>query len=88
MDSYETRYPRRNAPPTAPNLLVEMAPTIITWGQLESYFKDTREAVLQELAEAETDRQMWQAQGKLALTLELLNLRAILATLEEAQGKE
>lgn len=87
MDNYHTLYPSRLAPKSEVNPLAEMAPTIIAWGDLDAYFKDLRERTIQEISDTEDERVLWRAQGKLALILELQNLRSILQVLDNA-GKE
>lgn len=84
MDTYETRYPSRTAPPTKNPL--ELQPMVISWITLETYFGDMRERAIRDLAEAETERALWQGQGKLALLDELAHLRDILQVLD-SQGK-
>lgn len=85
MDTYETRYPSRTAPPAVKNPL-ELQPMVISWITLETYFGDMRERAIRDLAEAETERALWQGQGKLALLDELAHLRDILQVLD-SQGK-
>lgn len=85
MDTYATRYPSRTVLP-AKNPLTDLQPMVVPWPTLEAYFLEMRERAIQGLTDAETERALWQAQGKLALIEELTSLRAILATLE-SQGK-
>lgn len=85
METYASRYPSRTAPPLK-NPLIEMQPMVVPWRDLEAYFSEMRERVIRDLADAETERALWQAQGKLAQIEELTSLRAILATLD-SQGK-
>lgn len=87
MDNYRTLYPPRIAPRPDPNPLAELAPTVVAWGDLEAYFQDLRERAIRDMTTAETERALWQSQGKLALIDELTHLRAILQTLD-SQGKE
>lgn len=56
---------------------------VVPWQEVLDYFKDLREQVIAEMSLAQTDRQLWAAQGKLAQIDELLNLRAIFDTLAE-----
>ena len=63
-----------------------MADYVVSWVDVMAYFTDCRERTILDLAEAEDDKAMWRAQGKLALLNELLNLQDIHATLE-ALGK-
>ena len=79
-------YPPRTGPPEK-NPLVDLQPTVLPWTDLEAYFKEMRERVIQDMARAETERGLWQAQGKLALLDELTQLRAILQVLDSL-GKE
>lgn len=86
-------FPRPNKPVTPRsaskperNILTD-TPGVIPWPDLEAYIKESRERIIADLAEAEDLRGLYQAQGKLALVDELLNLRAIMATLDAA-GKE
>lgn len=60
---------------------------VVPWAEVVAYFQDCRERTFGDLARAETDRQVWQAQGKLTLLEELCNIQDILKTLE-AIGKE
>ena len=79
-------YPTRREPPEK-NPLTDLQPMVIPWVDLEAYFKDMRERVIGDMARAETERALWQAQGKLALLDELTQLRVILQVLD-SQGKE
>ena len=79
-------YPTRREPPEK-NPLTDLQPMVIPWVELEAYFKDAREQVILDLADAETDRNIWKAQGKLKLLDELARLRIILQVLD-SQGKE
>jgi len=63
-----------------------VADYVVSWVDVMAYFTDCRERTILDLAEAEDDKAMWRAQGKLALLNELLNLQDIHATLE-ALGK-
>lgn len=60
---------------------------VVPWSEVMGYFKDCREQAIQELTAAKDDREMWRAQGKLALVEELLNLQDIHATMATL-GKE
>ena len=86
-DIDRTYFPRprpvtpRSAPKPEPNPLTD-APGICLWTDLEGYFKETQERVLLELSEADELKDLWRAQGKLALLDELSQLRSILFTLD------
>lgn len=63
----------------------------VTWDELLAYFRDSRELAITEMTLATTDRQLWAAQGKLALVEELLTLPDIFATMasqKEESAKE
>lgn len=71
----------RSAPKPEPNPLVD-APGVCLWTDLEAYFKEVQERILLELSSAEDLKDLWRAQGKLALLDELTQLRSILFTLD------
>ena len=64
-----------------------MADYVVSWVDVMAYFTECRERTILDLAEAEDDKAMWRAQGKLALLNELLNLQDIHATMTSL-GKE
>ena len=79
-------YPTRREPPEK-NPLTDLQPMVVPWVELEAYFKEMRERVIQDMARAQVERELWQAQGKLALLDELAQLRVVLQVLD-SQGKE
>jgi hypothetical protein len=86
MDEYRIpRTPRNSVP--APNPLTDFQPSMVAWTDLEDYFRETRERIISDMTRADTERALWQAQGKLTLVDELARLRVILQALA-AQGKE
>jgi hypothetical protein len=64
-----------------------MSDYVVPWPEVIEYFKECREQVMGEMGRAETDRKLWQAQGKMALIQELLNLPAIFTTLEAEKAR-
>ena len=58
---------------------------VISWDDVLAYFKESRERALADLANAENERHIWKAQGKIDLCNELLNLRAIFQTLAQSE---
>ena len=58
---------------------------VVPWEDVLAYFKECRERALQELASAEDVRAVGKAQGKIELCNELLNLRAVFETINQAQ---
>ena len=54
---------------------------VVPWADVLAYFHDMRERVILNLADAESDKDVWRGLGKLDLLDELANLQAILATL-------
>ena len=60
-----------------------MSAYVVSWSDVMDYFKFLERQAIGEMARADTDRKLWQAQGKLALVQELLNLKDIFATLQE-----
>lgn len=85
MDTYADRYPSRTTPKPK-NPLVDLQPMVVPWPSLEAYFSEMRERVIRDMANSETERALWQAQGKLAIIDELTHLRDILQVLD-TQGK-
>ena len=56
--------------------------TILTWVELNEYLREMRETVLADLPRATSERELWQAQGKMQLISELLNLQQVFQTME------
>lgn len=56
---------------------------VVSWSSLLDYFKETREGIISEIAEAPTDRDLQKAQGKLELLQEFLNLKAVFETMAQ-----
>ena len=60
-----------------------MSDYVVPWAEVLEYFNECREQAIRELSQAETDRAVWSAQGKVALLDELLNLKDVFATMSE-----
>ena len=60
-----------------------MSAYVVPWAEVIEYFQECREQAITELAQAESDRAVWRAQGKVALLDELLNLKEVFASLSE-----
>ena len=60
-----------------------MSAYVVPWTEVIEYFQECREQAITELAQAESDRAVWRAQGKVALLDELLNLKEVFASLSE-----
>ena len=60
-----------------------MSAYVVPWSEVIEYFQECREQAITELAQAESDRAVWRAQGKVALLDELLNLKEVFASLSE-----
>ena len=58
---------------------------MVSWEEVLAYFRECRERAVQDLGSAEDTRTIGKAQGKIELCNELLNLRAVFETLEQAQ---
>jgi len=58
---------------------------IVSWDQIEAYFHELRERVIQELGSAPSDYERTLAQGRLSLANELLSLKETLETMASAQ---
>lgn len=56
---------------------------VVSWALVLDYFHEKRESTIRSLADAATDRELWKAQGRLALLEELLTLKDYFETLEE-----
>lgn len=65
----------------------EFSEFVVPWGTILAYFDECRERAIADLTRAETERHVWQAQGKLTLLSELCNIKDILGTLDTI-GKE
>ena len=61
---------------------------VVPWADIVAYMQDRREGVIMDLAKAEDLRGLYHAQGKLALLDELVNIRAILATLDSVKKED
>ena len=59
---------------------------VVPWADVIQYLQDRRESVILSMADTEDLRGLYQAQGKLALLNELLNIKDILATLDTQKG--
>ena len=57
---------------------------VVSWDDVLAYVQECRERAIVELAASENDRQTGKAQGKLDLCNELLNLKAVFQTIQEA----
>ena len=64
-----------------------MSAYVVPWSEVIEYFQECREQAITELAQAESDRAVWRAQGKVALLDELLNLKEVFATMTEVDNK-
>ena len=64
-----------------------MISPLLAWSDIDAYLKETRERIILDLSDADSDKAVWRNLGKLSLLDELANLHAILATLN-AQKKE
>lgn len=73
----------RSAPKPEPNPLTD-SPSVIPWLALEAYFKEVQERVIFELSNAAELKDLWRAQGQLALLDELANLRTIIFVLDSS----
>lgn len=60
------------------------ASRLVPWDDVMTYFTEARERALVDMAGADDVKGIWKAQGKIDLCNELLNLRSIFDTLEEA----
>ena len=60
---------------------------VVPWVDILEYLKECRERTILDLSDAQDERLIYRAQGKLALLEELLQMRDILVTLKSL-GKE
>ena len=60
-----------------------MSEDVVPWTEGIQYCKECREQAFVALSAADEDRDVWRAQGKIALLDELLNLKDVFATMSE-----
>ena len=56
---------------------------VVPWTEVIQYFKECREQAFIALSAADENKDIWRAQGRIALLDELLNLKDVFATMSE-----